>query len=29
MTVQPYTSEEMSCAGQRSSLGSAVAMYPV
>jgi len=29
MTVQPYNKEEMSFAGQRSSLGSAVAMYPI
>jgi len=28
MTVQPYNKEEMSLARQRSSLCSAVAMYP-
>jgi hypothetical protein len=29
MTVKPYNKEEMSFAGQRSSLDCAVAMYPV
>jgi len=29
MTVEPYNKEEMSLAGQRSSLCSVVAVYPV